>query len=78
MGEGFGHGFGFGGGGLWMVLIWLIPILLVVWGLAAFRGGSRGGGDGRTKSARELLDEEYAKGRIDREEYLRRKQDLSE
>ncbi|AGA32782.1 Protein of unknown function DUF2078, membrane [Thioalkalivibrio nitratireducens DSM 14787] len=49
----------------------------MVWGLTAFRGGSRGGADGSTKSARELLDEEYAKGRIDREEYLRRKKDLS-
>lgn len=77
MGEGFGHGFGFGGG-VWMVLFWLIPVLLVVWGLTAFRGGSHGRGDGSAKSARELLDEEYAKGRIDREEYLRRKQDLSE
>ncbi|AGA33228.1 Protein of unknown function DUF2078, membrane [Thioalkalivibrio nitratireducens DSM 14787] len=75
MGDGFGHGFG--GGGLWMILVWLIPILLLVWGVAAFRGGWRGGGDGGNRSARELLDEEYAKGRIDREEYLRRKRDLS-
>jgi putative membrane protein len=74
MGEGFGHGFGHGIGGLWMVLLWLIPILLVVWGLASFRGGGRGGS---ARSARELLDEEYARGRIDREEYLRRKKDLA-
>lgn len=75
MGDGFGHGFG--GGGLWMILLWLIPILLLVWGVAAFRGGGRSGSDGGTKSARDLLDEEYAKGRIDREEYLQRKKDLS-
>lgn len=75
MGDGFGHGFG--GGGLWMILLWLIPILLLVWGVAAFRDGGRSGSDSGTKSARELLDEEYAKGRIDREEYLQRKNDLS-
>ena len=80
MGDGFWHGDIFwhgSAGGLWMILVWLLPILLLVWGVSAFRGGWRGGGDGGNRSARVLLDEEYAKSRIDREEYLRRKKDLS-
>jgi putative membrane protein len=69
---GYGHGFG---GGLWMLLIWLIPILLVVWAFRAF--GTRSGGGGREESALDILDKEYARGRIDREEYLRRRKDLT-
>jgi putative membrane protein len=72
MGDGFGHGIG----GFWMALIWVVPLLLILWALV-FRG--RAGGTGterRGKSALDALDEEYARGRIDRDEYLRRKQDL--
>ncbi|MBF0383667.1 MAG: hypothetical protein HQL69_21820 [Magnetococcales bacterium] len=38
-GMGYGHGLF---GGLWMVLVWIIPILLVVWlisGSSRFNGG---------------------------------------
>ncbi|MGD2084250.1 MAG: hypothetical protein PVF91_14915 [Chromatiales bacterium] len=73
MGDGFGHGFG----GFWMILVWIVPVVLLVWALGAFRGRNEGrGGDGSGKNALDLLDEEYARGRIDREEYLRRKEDL--
>jgi putative membrane protein len=74
MGDGFGHGFG----GLWMILIWVLPLVLIIWAFGAFRGRQGGGPrDGpRDRTALDLLDEEYAKGRIDREEYLRRKEDL--
>jgi len=68
---GYGHGFG---GGLWMLLIWLVPILLVVWAFRYF--GAQSGGGRREESALEILDKEYARGRIDREEYLRRRKDL--
>lgn len=67
MGEGFGHGFG----AIWMALIWVAPLVVVILGVLLFR---RRGRDGR--SALELLDEDYARGRIGRDEYLRRREDL--
>jgi putative membrane protein len=76
MDGGFGHGFG-GGIGMW--LIWLIPLVIIIWALRAFSGrgpGDGSGSGGTSKTARDILDEEYARGRIDREEYLRRKRDL--
>lgn len=72
-GFGFGHGLG---GGLWMILIWLIPLVLIVWGLRHLM--SQTGPSRREESALELLDKEYAQGRIDREEYLQRRNDLKD
>ena len=63
------------GGGIWMLLVWLVPIVLVIWALKAFSGTS--GPGGRSKTARDILDEEYAKGKISREEYLRKKEDMT-
>ncbi len=66
-GFGFGHWF-FG------VLFWAVILLLIV-GLV--RGLSGGGSDRQLKkSARDILDERYARGEIDREEFERKKQDL--
>jgi putative membrane protein len=70
MGNGFGFGFGFPG--LGMVLFWGLIILLVVWVVRSFSAGSTG----RDKSARQILDERFAKGEIDREEYEQKKQAL--
>ncbi len=72
-GFGFGHGFG---GSLWMILIWLIPLVLIIWGIRYFM--SQTGPNRPEESALELLDKEYAQGRIDREEYLRRRNDLKD
>jgi len=66
---GFGHGF-------WMALIWLVPLLLVQWGVFLLRDRA-GRHEPRDRSALEILDEEYAEGRINRDEYLRRKKDLT-
>jgi putative membrane protein len=60
-----GGGFGFGIPGLGMVLVWVVIIAAVVLLVRAFAGSARGGGD----SARHLLDERFARGEIDREEY---------
>ncbi len=61
--------------GLWsgyMGIFWVLLLVLVVWLLLRDRrGGSR-----RHTSAREVLDQRYARGEIDREEYLRRLDDL--
>ncbi len=63
---------GMGWGGLWMVLVWAIPILLIVFFFRYFTGGAKSG-----RSALEILEARYARGEIDREEYLKRRADLS-
>jgi putative membrane protein len=65
---------GMGWGGLWMVLIWAIPILLVVLLVRYF---TRDSGGKTVKSALDILDARYARGEIDRDEYLKRRADLT-
>lgn len=68
--DGWGHGLF---GVVWMVLFWgaiIAAPALLVW-LAV-----RGGGRGRQQSAREILEERYARGEIDSEEYEERKRNL--
>ena len=67
---GFEH-YGMGWG---MVLVWLIPILLVAGIVYAQRG--RNGIAGRT--ALDVLETRYARGEIDREEFLKRRADLTD
>ncbi|HUU61743.1 MAG TPA: SHOCT domain-containing protein [Acidimicrobiia bacterium] len=75
---GWGHhmdGWGWGGA----VVGWLVMILVataiawLVWSASRRLGERRS----RSPSARELLDERYARGEITREEYLQRREDLS-
>ncbi len=82
---GYDHGWMFGQGGwfmlgwIWMALLWLIP-LLVLLALIKYllsRPGHNGGPAGKVQSrALDILDEAYAKGEIDRDEYLKRRADL--
>ncbi len=66
-----GHGF-FGG---FMWIFWILIIAAVIWFIAvATRRDS--GSPGRDKSAREILEERYARGEIDRDEYQQKKRDL--
>ena len=58
----------------------LAIILLVV--LAALivpymRGIGTIGGEPRPRTGRDILDQRYARGEIDREEYMRRRQDIA-
>jgi len=78
------HGYGFdmmsGWGGMWfgpvlMVLVPLALIVLVVWLVRAMTGGNANASR-RDDSARQILDERYAKGEIDDEEYQRRRSAL--
>lgn len=66
-----------GGMGIGMILFWLIPGGLLVWCIGK-RTGSSGSGDTASthRTAREILDARYAAGELDREEYLRRREDL--
>jgi putative membrane protein len=64
MGNGFG-GFGFGIPGLVPILVWVLIILVVVWLVRTVAGR----GPDRGKSAQQILDERFARGEIDRQEY---------
>ena len=60
-------------------LFWIVILGLVAYGAFAFsRRGTGSGSDlyGSGSPALQTLDERYAKGEIDREEYLRRKRDI--
>ena len=76
---GGGHGRGMwswwmgGWGWLWFVLIVLVIVLLVAWNTR--RSGRAGRGDGEDDALR-ILEERFARGEIDREEYEERRQAL--
>lgn len=69
-----------GWGGMWFgpTLMFLVPLLLIilaVWLVRAMTGGNANS-SGRDDSARKILDERYARGEIDDEEYQRRRSEL--
>ena len=82
--DGVGMGWGFGLVGLiTMVLFWgavIVGIVLVVRALtqqSAPRGGQETGTSAPARPrALDLLEERYARGEIDREEFLERREDL--
>lgn len=65
-----GIGMGYGGGFMW--LIWIVLILVVLWAVRGVLPGT----EARRRSPRELLDERYARGEIDEEEYHKRRTTL--
>ena len=79
-----GPGYGTGGGwGIWMLLqalLWIGLLVAMAFAVFVLVRGSRSGksADQPGASALDLLDERYARGEIDREEYLQRKKDISE
>ncbi len=82
-GPGWMHdwGTGWGWGGMWLgPLFMIVPLalliaLIVV--LVRWLGGGSDDGGRRVRTAREILDERYARGEIDREEYQRRRGDIA-
>lgn len=59
---------------IWMVVFWAVVIGLIVWAVARIAPtGPQGGGD----SARTILDERYARGELDDDEYRHRRDELS-
>ncbi|MBI4183000.1 MAG: hypothetical protein HY521_03245 [Proteobacteria bacterium] len=76
-----------GHGGWWWAmglhgLFWVLLIAVLVTALVLIVRGASGRGEreaaaGGRESARALLDARYARGEIEREDYLRRKQDLA-
>lgn len=72
-------GWGWGFGWIWMILLWLVPILLVLVAIKYLLGGkSRTGMGARAGDDRALsiLEEKYARGEIDRDEFLQKRDDL--
>jgi putative membrane protein len=67
-----------GFGGLGMILFWVVVIAGIVWLVMAMGGSNlqlpKPSENGQ--SAREVLDQRYARGEIDREEYEIMKKDL--
>ena len=70
------HGYGYGS--MWpmgaMMFGWLVltvlAVAVVVWAVVRFSSPGAGGHD--TSTARRILDERYARGELDTEEYSRR------
>jgi len=73
---GYGMPWGYGFGGVFMIVWWVLIIIgiimLVKWLLnsKSFRGGN--------SKALDILNERYARGEIDEQEYKKRKSDLSQ
>lgn len=63
------------GMGIFGALFMLLVVGLIVWLVVYLARDGQGGGAG-AKRAIELLDERYARGEIDRDEYLERRADL--
>jgi putative membrane protein len=74
-----GHGMGWHWlGWLGMAFFWLIPILLVLAVVKYLMGGRRSNAPNgeRKPDALAVLEERYARGEINREEYLQKREDL--
>ena len=71
---------GWGWGGMWLGPLFMIALLALlvaaIVALVRWIGGSSGM-ERRVRTAREILDERYARGEIDREEYQRRRNDIA-
>lgn len=67
-----GSGFGFGIPGIGMVIVWGFIIFFVLW----IARGASGMKSGRDRQAREILDERFARGEIERVEYEEKKRAL--
>ncbi len=69
-------GYGFGIPGFGMGIFWIVLILLLVGGVALFSG--RDSTSERRKSPLEILEDRYARGEIERDEFAQKRRDLQE
>jgi len=66
---------GYGGIGiLWMLLFWVGIVVLIVWGVRQIGGNSTSNDAGNR--ALEILEERFARGEIDVDEFQRRRSEL--
>jgi putative membrane protein len=67
--------YGFGGLGLlWMLLFWVGVVVLIVWGVRQIGGNTTSRDAGNR--ALEILEERFARGEIDADEFQRRRAEL--
>ena len=70
-----------GWGGMWLMplfgMAWFALMIVVIVLLVRWLGGGNGGRGVSARTARDILDERYARGEIDREEYVQRKNDIA-
>lgn len=71
------HGYGIGMG-LMMILFWTVLIAVIVWLVIALTGRGAQAGASREPSALDILNQRYARGEIDRQDYEQKKKDLTE
>jgi putative membrane protein len=75
------HDWGWGSGWMWLMplfmMAWFALMIAVIVLLVRWLGGGNGGRGASTRTARDILDERYARGEIDREEYVQRKNDIA-
>ena len=83
---GYGPDWGMAGSGIWWgpfgMIIWLLILIVVVvavvWLLRpTTHGGGREPASPRRSTGLDILEERYARGEIDRDEYLQKKGDLT-
>ncbi len=79
---GYGYGHMWGGGAGWifgpiMMILFIAAIVAVVVLIVRWLGGAGGGGAGaRPRAAQNILEERFARGEIDKEEFEQRRQAL--
>ncbi len=72
-----GFGMGFGGiGAIGMILFWIAVIAGIVWLVRTMGGSNTQFQMPSGLNARDILDQRYARGELDRDEYDAMKQDL--
>lgn len=75
------HDWGWGWGGMWLMplfmLAWFALMIAVIIFLVRWLAGGNGGRSASTRTARDILDERYARGEIDREDYVQRRNDIA-
>jgi putative membrane protein len=71
---------GWGGGFMWLMplamMAWFALIIVAIVLLVRWLGVGSGGRSASTRTARDILDERYARGEIDRKDYLQRQKDI--
>lgn len=74
---GWADGYGWmGPGWIVMILFWVLVIVGAVLLVRWFGMGDRDGGDTSRRTPLEILQERYARGEIEREEYEQKRRDL--